>query len=464
MIKADIQQIVQWTGGKLSAGNETAAETKIAGVSTDTRSIVTGNLFVPLIGEKFNGHTYVTEAVGLGASAVLWQDNQGEPPESVTAVIVDDSLKAYQRLAAAYRSTLPLTIVGITGSNGKTTTKDMTAAVLGMKYKVHKTQGNLNNHIGLPRTLLALEPDTEVAVLEMGMSGFGEIELLAGIANPDAVVITNIGEAHLLQLGSRDGIAKAKLEILSGLKEGGLFVSPGDEPLIDRYEGDANKPSAYRKLRFGEGGGNDLVLREVRIGEAQTEFRTHDSSVAFTIPLLGKHNAMNALAAILIGRSFGIPDETIAEGLRAMTPTGMRIERLEGVNGITLLNDAYNASPASMKAALELLAAAKSYRRKFAVLGDMLELGEQEKELHRDIGRFIDPHTADYVFTYGELGKQIAHEASKRFDSGYVEAFDSKEDIVRKIEQTAGPGDVVLVKASRGMRLEDIVNSLRKEK
>lgn len=465
MIQTQLKQIVQWTGGSLTASfsGESVLETQVRGVSTDTRTIHDGNLFVPIVGERFNGHDYVSAAVSNGAAAALWQESQGEPPEDVIAIIVEDTLKAYQRLAAGYRDSLSVKVVGITGSNGKTTTKDMAAAILETSYKVHKTEGNFNNHIGLPRTLLALSPDVEVAVLEMGMSGFGEIELLTEIAAPDTVIITNVGEAHLLQLGSRDGIAKAKLEILAGLKQGGLFVCPGDEPLIDLHEANSKRPLDYRKVRFGEGPANDLLLKEVRIGEAETAFRTNDSDIRFSIPLLGKHNAANALAAILVGREFGISDERIAQGLRRMKPTGMRIERVEGKNGVTLLNDAYNASPASMKAALALLAETKSYLRKFAVLGDMLELGDTERELHREIGLMLQPETVDYVFTFGKLGKEIAQAAAERFESGRVQSFDSKEALIRRLEQAGHPGDVVLVKASRGMKLEDIVNGLRKE-
>jgi UDP-N-acetylmuramoyl-tripeptide--D-alanyl-D-alanine ligase len=443
--------------------SEESAEQRIQGVSTDTRTIAKDTLFVPLVGEKFNGHDYVSEAVRKGAAAVLWQEDQGEPPTGVVAVIVDDTLSALQRLAARYRESLGIKVIGITGSNGKTTTKDMVAAVLSARYKVHKTEGNLNNHIGLPRTLLALDPDTEFAVVEMGMSGFGEIELLSRIASPDAAVITNIGEAHMLQLGSRDGIANAKLEILCGLKEDGLFVYPGEEPLIARHVGDAVRPKSYRELRFGTGSDNDAALKSVRIGDATTSFQIQGSDVEFVIPLLGRHNAMNALAAILVGREFGLEDRKIAQALRDMLPTGMRIERVKGKQGVTILNDAYNASPASMKAALELLAQSASYRRKFAVLGDMLELGPDERKFHREIGLTLTPDSVDFIYTYGALGAEIAAAAADRFAAGRVASFSTKEEIVERILQTAAAGDVVLVKASRGMKLEDVVDGLREE-
>jgi len=465
MIREKLSVIAAYAGGKLqqpsvSGGGNANENITIEGVSTDTRTIQPGNLFVPLIGERFNGHDYAEAAVQAGASAVLWQADQGEPP-AVPAVVVEDTLAALQRLAAAYRQSLKVRVVGITGSNGKTTTKDMTAAVLATTYRVHKTQGNYNNHIGLPLTLLSLSDETEFAVIEMGMSGRGEIELLTKIAMPNAAVITNVGDAHLLQLGTRDEIAKAKLEIRSGLQEGGIFIVPGDEPLIDAYLPEAPGPREEKLIRFGAGVACDIQLESVEISAQETRFRTNDSPLQFRIPMLGKHNANNALAAIAVGRAFGIPDELIAEGLSGFQQSGMRIEPVEGKNGTTLWNDAFNANPTSMKAALSLLASTEGYGRKFAVLGDMLELGRDEVGLHREIGALLSPELIDFVFTYGELGGHIAAAASERYEPGKVAAFRSKEELAQKLEETAAPGDLILVKASRGMMMETIIESMR---
>jgi len=459
MIQTTLDTIATYAEGAVAGG--LGKELEIRGVSTDTRTIAAGNLFVPLIGEKFNGHAYADAAFAGGAAAMLWQADQGEPPAGRPAVVVDDTLAALQRLAASYRRSLPVRIVGITGSNGKTTTKDMTAAVLSAAYRVYKTQGNYNNHIGLPLTLLSLSPDTEFAVLEMGMSGRGEIELLTTIARPDAAVITNIGDAHLLQLGSRDEIAKAKLEIRAGLAEGGTFVVPGDEPLIDRYLGEAPGPAASRIVRFGAGDACDIRLASVELSANGTTFRTTDSAVVFRIPMLGRHNATNALAALAIGRAFGIDDERIAAALAGFTPTGMRIERVDGKNGTTLWNDAYNASPTSMRAALALLRETTGYARKFAVLGDMLELGPEERELHRGIGRELTPDTTDYVLTFGALGRELAGAAAPNYPEGRVQAFDDKEALADALERLAQPGDLILVKASRGMKMETIIERMR---
>jgi UDP-N-acetylmuramoyl-tripeptide--D-alanyl-D-alanine ligase len=433
----------------------------VRGVSKDTRTIQAGNLYVPIIGERFDGHDFAKEAHDRGAAATLWQRDRGEPPEGVPAIVVDDSLAALQRLAARYREQLPVRIVGVTGSNGKTTTKDMIAAVLAQRFHVHKTEGNLNGDIGLPLMILQMDGTTEIAVLEMGMRGFGEIELLTRIARPEAAVVTMIGEAHLERLGSREGIARAKLEILGGLRRGGLFVYNGDEPLIDSLLPETAKPDAMTSVRFGESADNDLWLRDVGMGPDGTEFVPGGlSERTYRIPLLGRHNAVNALAAIAIGRHFGMDEAAIAAGLAAMRPTGMRIEKLEAESGFTVLNDAYNASPASTRAALELLADLTSYGRKIVVLGDMLELGEEEERFHRDIGALLTPDRFDYVYAFGPLSKYTAESAMHAFPEGRVKWFERKEELLRDILGVAEPSDIVLVKGSRGMKLEEAVHGL----
>lgn len=433
----------------------------VRGVSKDTRTIRSGNLYIPIIGERFDGHEYAKEAFRLGACATLWQKDRGEPPEGVPAILVDDALAALQQLAARYREQLPVKIVGVTGSNGKTTTKDMIAAVLAVKYNVHKTEGNLNGDIGLPLMILQMDERTELAVLEMGMRGFGEIELLTLIARPEAAVITMIGEAHMERLGSREGIARAKLEILSGLKDGGLFAYNGDEPLLAELLPQVRKPAHLTCVRFGAGPDNELRPERVSMEDDGARFTLNGHNrIELSIPLLGRHNAVNAMAAVAIGRHFGLTDEEIASGLRSMKPTGMRIERVRGVSGLTVLNDAYNASPASTLASLELLRELTGYRRKIVVLGDMLELGDEEERFHRDVGSALSPDRFDYVFAFGPLSKHIAESAMHAFPQGRVRWYDNKEDMVRDIASVAAPQDIVLVKGSRGMRLEEAVQRL----
>lgn len=462
MIKRTFGEIAQMAGGTAVNGSESLV---ISGVSKDTRTIQAGNLYVPLIGGRFDGHAYAEEAFGKGAAASLWQRDHGTPPEGRPIILVDDALAALQRLAARYREQLPLRIVGITGSNGKTTTKDMVAAVLAVTYNVHKTEGNLNGDIGLPLMILQTDERTELAVLEMGMRGFGEIELLTQIAKPEAAVITMIGEAHMERLGSREGIAKAKLEILSGLKPGGLFVYNGEEPLLAQLLPAAEKPEDYIPVTFGAGEGNDLAPANVEMDLEGTRFTIHgENGTSFYFPMMGRHNVGNALAAIAVGRYFGLSDREIADGLKAMQPSGMRIEKLTTPNGLTILNDAFNASPSSVKASIRLLGELTGFQRKFVVLGDMLELGDEEEQFHREIGELLEPERFDYIFTFGPLSRYIAEAAAERFPEHRVRAFESKESLTAAIaELEAGKQDIVLVKGSRGMQLEDVVRQLMQQ-
>lgn len=458
MIIRTFGEVAEMVSGKASGGDDSIV---IRGVSKDTRTLNRGNLYVPLIGERFDGHDYAREAIRLGASATLWQKDRGEPPADVPAIVVDNALVALQQLAARYREQLPVRIVGVTGSNGKTSTKDMIAAALAVKFNVHKTEGNLNGDIGLPLMILQMDEHTEAAVLEMGMRGFGEIELLTKIARPEVAVITMIGEAHMERLGSREGIARAKLEILSGLREGGLFVYNGDEPLLDSLLPNAVKPATMTSVRFGEGTGNDLWPLLVSMKDGETAFTLNGASEPiFQIPLLGRHNALNATAAIAVSKYFGLTDAEAASGLGSMQPTGMRIERVQSASGLTILNDAYNASPASTRASLETLKELSGFGQKIVVLGDMLELGNQEALFHREIGSSLSSKSFDYVCTFGPLSVHTAEAAKPFFPEDRVNWFESKDEIVRFIGSVAKPGDIVLVKGSRGMRLEEAVQRL----
>jgi UDP-N-acetylmuramoyl-tripeptide--D-alanyl-D-alanine ligase len=458
MIQRTLEQVAQMLGSEVRG---TEAALSIAGVSTDTRSIPAGSLFVPLIGEKFDGHAYAEEAYHKGAAAVLWQEDRGEAPDGVPYIPVADTLTALQQLAKAYRKQLPVRIIGITGSNGKTTTKDLVAAVLGSTYKVHKTKGNLNNHIGLPVTLLQLEETTEFAVVEMGMSGRGEIELLSDLAEPDASIITMIGESHMLQLGSREEIARAKVEIVSGMPSGSLLVYNGDEPLIEMALAERSLPEGLRRLRFGHSKDNAKHPTAIRMDANGAHFQLNSPGYPeLYIPLLGTHNVINALAAVAIGEAFGVQPEAIAAGLRSLEMTSMRIEKLTAASGLTVLNDAYNASPASMRAAITLTEQLSGFGRKFLVLGDMLELGEHEEQFHREIGAMVSPERVDYVFTFGRLGRFIADEAAVRLPKDRVRAFEDKDLLASELAAVAQPEDIVLVKGSRGMRLEQVVNAL----
>jgi UDP-N-acetylmuramoyl-tripeptide--D-alanyl-D-alanine ligase len=439
----------------------------IKGVSTDTRTIQEGNLFVPIIGKNYDGHEYVQQAYELGAVAVLWQRDHTLMPDldEIPVILVDDTLLALQQLASSYRKQLPVRVIGITGSNGKTSTKDMVASVMASRFRVLKTKGNLNNHIGLPQTLLQMDEATEIAVVEMGMSGRGEIELLSKMACPDAVIITNVGEAHMLQLGSRKEIARAKFEIMAGLRDEGALIYHGDEPLLRELIRVSNKH--VQVISFGsEAKDNDYCPSDIRIEADQTHFAVSvrgklELMSDLAIPLLGRHNVINALAAIAVAKFFGLDESSIRSGLQQTIPTGMRIELLQASNGLTILNDAYNASPASMKAALLLLDELQGFRHKIVVLGDMLDLGPRSESFHRDIGKLLNSLSFDYIFTFGEMAAYIADECRAKYTPDRVVVTTDKAELANLIATIAMPQDIVLVKASRGKRLEELVEALR---
>ncbi|WP_026563205.1 UDP-N-acetylmuramoyl-tripeptide--D-alanyl-D-alanine ligase [Bacillus sp. UNC41MFS5] len=457
MIKRSLKQIAEM----ISAEDVTItfADTIITGVCIDSRKIEEGNLFIPFKGEQADGHKYVEESIRKGAAAALWQKDVPNPPLHLPIVIVENCLMALQELARSYRKQLAVKVVGITGSNGKTTTKDMTAGILSTQYKVLKTEGNYNNHIGLPLTVLGLNEDTEIAVLEMGMSGRGEIEFLTNLSCPDAVVITNIGESHLLDLGSREGIAEAKLEILQGLKDGGLAVLHGDEPLLmERIQ--EHKGNVQVKT-FGRNDTNDLYPTEITQLENGNRFRINTSETAFELPVLGTHNILNALASMLIANYFSIPFEKMNEGLASIRLTNMRMELVEGKQGEKIINDAYNASPTSMMAAIELVSNLQGYARKILVLGDMLELGPQEEQYHQQIGEALNDEKVDLLFTFGTLGRHIANKARTVLGPERVFAFTEKEALIQELRQHVDHQTLILVKASRGMKLEEIVTALQ---
>lgn len=430
----------------------------IKGVAFDTRRMEKGNLFVPLQGEKADGHQFVHHAIQNGAAAVLWQKDIPNPPEEVPVLMVEDTLKALQDLALNYRNQLAVKVVGITGSNGKTTTKDIAASVFGEKFRVHKTEGNFNNHIGLPITILSMKEDTEVAILEMGMSERGEISLLSKIARPDVAIITNIGEAHLQDLGSREEIAKAKLEIIDGLNQNGVLIYPGNEPLLTTLVKDI---SPIRHRTFGDSQKFDIYPADIHIYEGKSEFIVPTlSDSRLSLPIMGKHNVFNALSVILAALEFDIPFSAIQQGLEKVELSNMRMEWIDGIKNTKILNDAYNASPTSMRAVLSMFM--EIDKEKIVVLGDMLELGKDEEAYHREIGEELDPNKIKYVFTYGPLATHIGEGAKKHFEETRVFSYLNKDELVQDLLQKIDGEEWILFKASRGMKLEEIIDHVRK--
>ncbi|BCC52712.1 MULTISPECIES: UDP-N-acetylmuramoyl-tripeptide--D-alanyl-D-alanine ligase [Bacillus cereus group] len=425
---------------------------EIHGVRIDSKNMKEGNVFVPIIRVK-DGHEYVKESMDNGAVASLWKKSYGTPPKGVPIIFVDDTLFALQQLAQFYRREINVKVIGITGSNGKTTVKDIIEGILRSTYRVHKTKGNFNSQIGLPLTILEMKRDTEFLILEMGMSEKGQIRNLSRIAQPDVAVITMIGQSHLETLGSRKEIAKAKLEIIDGLRENGLFLYNGDEPLLSRN----NKTSSVNCKTFGEKDTNDLFPTNVQLDEYGVHFKLNNTKIQYDVPLHGKHNILNAIVGIVVGQFYKVPTEKIQEALQQINITQMRFQFLTAKTGFTIINDAWNASPSSMKAAIETLQKLNAYEKKMIVIGDMLELGKEAKTYHREIGKMLNEESIQYVFTYGALSEIVAEEARKNYHTGKVQSFDNKDEIAEEVLKIITKNDVVLLKGSRGMALEEIV-------
>lgn len=453
MINRTLKEIEQMVSG--SGLDEAYNELVVQGVTINSREIETGNLFIPIIGERVDGHIFAGDAVKQGAVATFWQKDHVNIPSDIPVILVENTEKALQQLAVAYREQLNFKIVGITGSNGKTSTKDILASILATTYNVHKTIGNFNSEFGMPLTILQAKEDTEVAVLEMGMRGIGQIALLSNLAQPNACIITNIGEAHIEELGSRENISRAKMEIVSGLKEDGIFVYHGDEPLLtEKME---NLKTTFRVETFGDHHKNNYYPTSMKIVEGKMVFTIPQSDLEFVLPVLGKHNVMNTLASIGVARDFGVTFDSIKEGLVSLEMTKMRMEIVKAANGFTMINDAYNSSPTSVRATLDLLSSLTGYDKKIVVLADMLELGDDEVTYHEEIGAYIDASEIDYVFTYGPLAKHIASKATVP----NVQAFDDKEVLTEAIRDIATEQDIALIKGSRGMKLEEIIERLK---
>lgn len=426
-------------------------------VFIDTRQKVEDGLFVPIIGERHDGHQFLMDAVKAGAVAALWAKDHAVPEglaPDFPLFLVDDTLIALQQLAALYRHEIDPVVIGVTGSNGKTTTKDIIAAVLASVYNTHKTSGNLNNHIGLPLTLLRMPADCQVCVLEMGMNHFGEISLLSRLAEPDIAVITNIGESHIEFLGSRKGIATAKLEIIDGLKSGGLLIIDGDEPLLSHIrEKDINIKMC------GYGAENDWQITKAVPSADGMAFTLNNR--AYNIPLLGRHNVKNAVYALAVASKLNISEDKARAALRSVQITGMRLETMRGKHGSFIINDAYNASPTSMKAALETLSSVPGYSRKIAVLGDMYELGPDEQALHESVAQWVSKPITDLV-TVGEKGSWIA-KAMNRENAVSVKSFKTKEEALPYLESLIGPDTAFLFKASMLLKLGALADALAEE-
>jgi UDP-N-acetylmuramoyl-tripeptide--D-alanyl-D-alanine ligase len=452
-----INDIADATGGRIIGSDEG----EVSAISTDSRSVIAGELFVPLRGTSFDGHSYLAAVADLGVQTVLasesWIANH-TLPDSLTCVAVNDTLRALGDLAAAYRRRYDIPLVGITGSNGKTTCKEMLATILDQIGPGLKTAGNLNNLIGLPQMLFRLRPEHGWAVLEMGMSEPGEIDRLAEIAAPQIGVLLNAFPAHLESMGNIENVARAKGELLLRLPTGGCAVVNADDPLIAGQP----TPAGVRRITFG------LEKAEVRASAIESRgihgqrFTLHigDDSCFVTLAAFGRHNIYNALAAAAAAHALGIPAGIIGNGLELFHPYDKRFN-LEKAGGLMLIDDTYNANPASMGAALATLAELKGNQAAFVALGDMLELGSNEAELHRMVG-VQAAQVADRLYLHGPLTAYVAEGAiSAGMPTGAVIRGMSHEEIAADILDSASEGDFVLLKGSRGMKMEKVAEVIR---
>lgn len=456
MIKIKIKDVIEILNAQYS-GN---IDKLIYGVSIDSRKIIENNLFVPIKGLTTNGHNYIADAIAKGVVATLWNKDEPNPPTDIAVIFVEDTVKALQTLAGAYRDKLNTKIIGITGSNGKTSTKDITAGILSEKYKTQKTLGNYNTEIGVPYTLLSLDEDCEIAVIEMGMERKGEIDFLTRLVKPDIGIITSVGLVHIDNFDSIQDIAKSKLEIVRGIKSGGLFIYYGDDELIENTVNNTEINSSIRKETFGEKLNNNLWLKEFEEDTNGITFKiSDDECVKFHIEMLGKHQALNALAAILAAKEFGMNYEEIKLGLRKIEKTGLRNEVLK-IKECTILNDCYKSNPVSINAALDIFELFQA-QKKIVVLGDMLGYREMSQDMHYNVGRDLVTHKIDELVTIGEMAKDIARGARENTEIESIVEFENKEDATNYISKYLNSNSAILIKGSRFLKLEDITNKLK---
>ena len=431
----------------------------ITSVSFDSRSLEQGALFVPLIASN-DGHEFVEAAKQNGACAALWQKDHENRPQGIPLLIVDDTLEALQKIGKYYLQKINPKVVAITGSNGKTTTKDMIAAVLSTQFNVAKTRDNFNNHIGVPMTVLSMEPNTEILVVEIGMDHFGELDHLVRLVDPDVAVITMIGEAHIEFFKTRDRIADAKMEITHALKEDGVLVYNGDEPLlIERAE-----KLDFETKTFGTGANVDLQAQNIVSDAEKTSFRVKQwPELNFTIPMIGAYNVKNALAALCVGSEFQIDPRSMVKSLEHFDLTKNRTEWVKASNGAAVLSDVYNSNPTACAEVLTAFQNAETTGRRYAVLGDMLELGEQGPKMHAGLADKIDPKKVDEVFLCGPLMKNLAEALTDKFDQGKIHhyATSEKEQLVSDLKERLRSEDMVMLKGSHGIHLEDVLAELR---
>jgi len=450
-----LRQLLQAVNGTL-LGSFDDLDTTVDSLDTDSRNIHPGSVFLPLSGERFDGHAYINSALEAGAAGCFTARERDSYLPGKFYIKVANTQRALRDLAAWYLARFNIPVIGITGSVGKTTTKDMLAAVLGVKYRVLKTEGNFNNKVGLPLTILRLDSSHEICVLEMGMSQAGEIAYLSDIAKPDVAVISNVGDAHIENLGSRENILKAKCEIFTGLKPEGVVVLNGDDELLNTIA------VGQEMVRCGQSelcGWRAVQTEQTDGGRTLCTAQTPLGRLELDIPAMGAHMIYPALMAAAVGARFGLTPVEILDGIQRFKPTKMRMDVIRRGQDITILNDTYNANPQSMRAAIGILADSKR-NFKLAVLGDMFELGSLAPILHREVGECLGRAGIDCLVAVGELSVHIADGARAAGVANVVHCPD-KEAAKPVLAEKLRPDTIVLVKASRGMAMEQLVDYLK---
>ena len=451
-----ILQVTELAGAKLERGD---GKKSVERISTDSRTIKKGELFVALRGENFDGHKFVEAVAKAGAAGAIVDLNwKGKVPAKFAIIRAPDTLIAYQNIAANYRKSLSLKVLAITGSNGKTSTKDFAASVLGRKFRVTKTQGNFNNHVGLPRTILEVTSQDEIAVWEIGMNHPGEVASLAKIAAPDAAIITNVGVAHIEFMGTREAIAKEKGALAEAVGAEGTVILNAD----DLFSTDIAGRTGARVIFAGT---KDGSIRAIDIQQSAdgSEFTILEGAhqCRAQLPVPGIHMVQNALLAVAAGRAFGLSLEEAAAGLASAPLTKARLQ-IKEINGVHFLDDSYNANPDSMKAALQTLVELDMNGKRIAVLGEMRELGEETKRGHEEVGEAAAAFGIDQLIGIGEMGAVIAR-AAENAGLEKSQAVGSTSEAAELLLNIATPGDLVLIKGSRLARTENVIEAFAKQ-
>ncbi len=449
-----LRRIAQVCGG-IYHGTEEAADREVAAVTTDSRQAAEGCLFVAVKGERVDGHSFIPSVFEKGALCVISEQELANP--GGPWILVESSLQAIKDMAEFYRQQLDLRVVGITGSVGKTSTKEVIASVLAEKYSVMKTLGNFNNELGLPLTVFRMREEHQVAVLEMGISDFGEMHRLSKIARPDVCVITNIGQCHLEFLKDRDGILRAKSEIFDYLAEDGVVILNGDDDKLAAIR----EVKGIRPIFFGIESGREIYADEIEpkgLKGIGCHIHVGQESFSVQIPIPGYHMVLNALAATAVGTAMGLTLEQIRAGIEKLTSLGGRFHMIEK-GSMVIIDDCYNANPVSMKASLDVLKDAE--HRKVAILGDMFELGENTAELHAGVGIYAAKNQIDLLICVGEASRHMAEAAFESGGCGEVLQVPTLAALLEVLPKLVQPDDTILVKASHGMHFEKVVERLQ---